>query len=132
ALIVQAELAEPGRAVADETGIATERRWSIDGAAAGFDRFEDRIAAPDVGPPPHDGPEPDDLLYLMYTSGTTGRPKGAMHTHVTTVAAGEDAVLAMDYRPGDRYLNVMPLFHVASLAMVNICLIRRCTMVLGR
>jgi acyl-CoA synthetase (AMP-forming)/AMP-acid ligase II len=68
----------------------------------------------------------------MYTSGTTGRPKGAMHTHATTVAAAVGAVEAMDYRPGDRYLNVLPLFHVASLAMVNICLYRRCTMVLGR
>src|SRR3546814_5481399 len=68
----------------------------------------------------------------MYTSGTTGAPKGAMHTHATTMAAASGAVEAMDYRPGDRYLNVMPLFHVASLAMVNICLYRRCTMVLGR
>src|SRR3546814_8128852 len=55
-----------------------------------------------------------------------------MHTHATTMAAASGAVEAMDYRPGDRYLNVMPLFHVASLAMVNICLYRRCTMVLGR
>src|SRR3546814_19358560 len=68
----------------------------------------------------------------MYTSGTTGAPKGAMHTHATTMAAASGAVEAMDYRPGDRYLNIMPLFHVASLAMVNICLYRRCTMVLGR
>src|SRR3546814_19952201 len=77
-------------------------------------------------------PAPDDLLYLMYTSGTTGAPKGAMHTHATTMAAASGAVEAMDYRPGARYLNVMPLFHVASPPMVNICLYRRCPRVLGR
>src|SRR3546814_14453399 len=68
----------------------------------------------------------------MLIRSTTGAPKGAMHTHATTMAAASGAVDAMDYRPGDRSLNVMPLFHVASLAMVTICLYRRCTMVLGR
>jgi O-succinylbenzoate-CoA ligase len=74
----------------------------------------------------------DDLLYLMYTSGTTGTPKGAMHDHATTVAAVVSTCAAMDYRPGDRYYNVLPLFHVASLQMVNLCLYRDCTMVLGQ
>ncbi|HEU5152690.1 MAG TPA: AMP-binding protein [Iamia sp.] len=121
-----------GAAVADALGLPPGRCWAI---GPGGD-LEATIAAAAAGgavtalagPPPG----PDDLLYLMYTSGTTGRPKGAMHTHATTVAAAVGAVEAMDYRPGDRYLNVLPLFHVASLAMVNICLYRRCTMVLGR
>lgn len=55
-------------------------------------------------------PRPDDILYLM---DTTGRPEGAVHTLATTIAAADEA---MDARPGDRYLNVMPLFHVASRA----------------
>lgn len=141
ALVAQADLAATAREVADRIGIHPSRRWVIDGASDGFVELDPHLSGAigaassvdlDLEGGVEPGPLPDDVLYLMYTSGTTGRPKGAVHTHATTLAAAQDALLAMDYRPGDRYLNVMPLFHVASLAMVNICLIRRCTMVLGR
>lgn len=133
ALVAHADLAATADEVAATVGVPTTRRWTI--AAPGV--LQDALdaahdPATEVTPVPGPDPAPDDLLYLMYTSGTTGPPKGAVHTHASTVAAASGAVEAMDYRPGDRYLNVLPLFHVASLAMVNICLIRRCTMVLGR
>lgn len=57
----------------------------------------------------------DDLLYIMYTSGTTGLPKGVMHTHDTQMAALVTLNATADYRIGDRYLNAMPLFHVGAL-----------------
>lgn len=133
ALVTQADLAEAGRAVADAVGVAESKRWWIDGVGVGPGADLDAAIAAGGDPfVPEQTPEPDDLLYLMYTSGTTGRPKGAMHTHATTMAATSGVIESMDYRPGDKYFNVMPLFHVASLAMVNICLLRRCTMVLGR
>jgi propionyl-CoA synthetase len=48
--------------------------------------------------------ETTDPLYLLYTSGTTGKPKGAVHTHAGCLAQmGKEIYLAFDHRPGDRF-----------------------------
>ncbi len=57
----------------------------------------------------------DDMLYIMYTSGTTGLPKGVMHTHSTQMDALVTLNATSDFCIGDRYLNPMPLFHVGAL-----------------
>ena len=55
--------------------------------------------------------QPDDVSDLLFTSGTTGRPKGVMSIHSTTLRVyGTWAALA-GLRAGDRYLLVNPLFH---------------------
>ncbi len=134
-LVAHHDLVAAASAVAAVAAIDEGRQWWIgDGDAEGSGMLLDvePVDAVDLAVLDSLAPDQHDLLYLMYTSGTTGQPKGAMHTHATTLEAASGALEAMDYRPGDRYLNVMPLFHVASLAMVNICLRRRCTMVLGR
>ena len=59
--------------------------------------------------------ENDDLLYVMYTSGTTGLPKGAMHSHGTTMWAVLTLCATADLRFKDRYLICLPLFHVGAL-----------------
>ncbi|MFN5602477.1 MAG: AMP-binding protein, partial [Acidimicrobiaceae bacterium] len=72
-----------------------------------------------VDPAPSTEPEitafDDDMLYIMYTSGTTGLPKGVMHTHTTQMEALITLNATSDFCIGDRYLNPMPLFHVGAL-----------------
>jgi long-chain acyl-CoA synthetase len=76
-----------------------------------------------AGPPAADGPPPDTaddpaaVSFLCYTSGTTGRPRGAMLT-AAALRANQEQCLAMDppvVREDDRLLLVLPLFHVYGL-----------------
>jgi HIP---CoA ligase len=55
--------------------------------------------------------EPDDLSDIMFTSGTTGNPKGAMLTHAQTLRAYRDWSDVVGLRDRDRYLIVNPFFH---------------------
>ncbi|CAL9652112.1 acyl-CoA synthetase [Streptomyces sp. enrichment culture] len=68
------------------------------------------------GAPPYDGPEPrtEDLVQLLYTSGTTALPKGAMMTHRALVHAYLSAITALDLQAGDRPVHALPLYHSAQ------------------
>ena len=58
--------------------------------------------------------QPDDLAILVYTSGTTGPPKGAMLSHRNIIFQLGYADFIADPRPGDQQLSFLPLSHVAE------------------
>lgn len=66
--------------------------------------------------PPADGHEPGDVM-LVYTSGTTGAPKGAIHTAAGMAANIEAAIDAQGFDATTRTLAVLPLFHVGGLCI---------------
>ena len=59
-------------------------------------------------------PREDDVAWQLYTSGTTGRPKGAMLTHRSLITALHNAAMAYDVKADDRTLLCFPMCHVAG------------------
>ncbi len=69
------------------------------------------------GPKPAKPPrlDRDSLASIMYTSGTTGRPKGAMLSHGNVFTNARNAGAHLGYKESDTTLIVVPLFHVTGL-----------------
>ncbi len=81
--------------------------------AAGWEDYRGWVAASCSTPP--DRAIGGDLdLYQMYTSGTTGRSKGAVLTHRAVIAQMLQIGLVLRGAPGERWLLVAPLFHAAG------------------
>ncbi|THA41495.1 fatty acyl-CoA synthetase [Streptomyces sp. A1547] len=59
--------------------------------------------------------DPDAVVQLLYTSGTTALPKGAMMTHKALVHEYESAIEALDLAEGDRPVHSLPLYHSAQM-----------------
>ncbi|HYC00812.1 MAG TPA: long-chain-fatty-acid--CoA ligase [Candidatus Limnocylindrales bacterium] len=96
--------------------ITVERYVAIDAPeAAGWEDFRSMVASGSAAEPERWIDEESDV-YQMYTSGTTGRPKGAILTHraVTAQMAQIEAVFPMTR--GERFLVVAPMYHAAAAA----------------
>jgi acyl-CoA synthetase (AMP-forming)/AMP-acid ligase II len=74
----------------------------------------------------------DDNLFIMYTSGTTGRPKGVVHTHSTVLWALLTLCNTADIHFKDKYMVLLPLFHVGALTPMIAAVYRGNTLVAQR
>lgn len=80
----------------------------------GWETYQSLLAGQPDTPPRHTA-APEDDLFQLYTSGTTGHPKGAILTHRTVATHILQMGLAHNIKPGERMLLVAPIFHVAAL-----------------
>ncbi len=87
--------------------------------------------APRCVDPPADPPA-DPPLAILYTSGTTGRPRGAVLTRAAFVAAAAASADNLGWQDDDRWLLCMPLSHVGGLSILTRCLIARRPLVMTR
>ncbi|QFU75804.1 long-chain-fatty-acid--CoA ligase [Halioglobus maricola] len=81
---------------------------------------------------PHIGAGDDDNLFIMYTSGTTGHPKGAVHSHTGMIWSQFTSMSTSDMRGDDRFLLPLPMFHVGCLNPVSLLVHRGGTGVIMR
>jgi HIP---CoA ligase len=102
------------------------------GTETGLDGFLGRGAnvAPDQVRARADGVGPEDVSDMFFTSGTTGRPKGALTTHGQNVRVYHAWSDGVGLREGDRYLLVNPMFHTFGYkAGVLACLLKGATLI---
>jgi long-chain acyl-CoA synthetase len=73
--------------------------------------------------------QPSDTAVIVYTSGTTGRPKGAELTHLQLYMNADIPGRLFDVQPDDVVVTVLPLFHVFGLSSIlDVCVRFGCTM----
>ena len=80
--------------------------------------------------PPEPLPRGTEPQFILFTSGTTGRPKGAMLSPAALCASAEASARNLGWRPDDRWLLAMPLAHIGGLSILVRCLLARATVVL--
>ncbi len=85
---------------------------SLIDAAAGYSDSFDTVVV-------HD----NDLAALLYSSGTTGQPKGIMLSHGNLASNGKTLVKLWGFEPDDRLLHALPIFHVHGLFVAIHCVL---------
>ena len=91
----------------EDTGSCPVHTLDSDGTYSGnigpTSRFDDAVC------------DPDDIAAILYTSGTTGKPKGAMITHDNLISNAKSLSDAWQWQKDDIILHALPVFHVHGL-----------------
>lgn len=103
-----------------DDGKALQRICLGDGAAApdGWLLWSDEFATQEDATLADAAPAEDDAAVILYTSGTTGRPKGAVLTHLNLLHSVLHYRYALGLRPDDRALLAVPASHVTGLVAI--------------
>ena len=114
AIITEARCLEVVREVAARTGVGPILLAETGGdRPAGYPIYAAELARQSTASPPGEGAS-NQVIELLYTSGTTTRPKGVMLTNANFVYSAEVFRAASGLRSDDRHLIALPLFHAGA------------------
>ena len=109
ALIAAPDVLDRARAAAQQAGVSDVHELGANG---------------DAPEPPAASPDPDDLVALPYSSGTTGLPKGVMLSHRNLVANILQSTAQQPVTEDDTVVGVLPFFHIYGLNVVMNAVLR--------
>ncbi len=115
-IVVSPELLGTAR---DAAGRMAEQPWlcttgRVDGELC-FEDLSDPRAGGTLDPAASHGVSADDAAIIIFTSGSSGRPKGVVHTQRSLILSGEAYVERVHLQPLDRVLIILPLFHINAM-----------------
>ncbi len=111
-----------GAELADSAAALAANRPELISIGLDHDRgrdYEADLAAVTPDRTPHPPRSPDRPWYLLYTSGTTGRPKGVIQTFRMMMANYWNIAIPVELRQSDVLLNVLPMFHTAGINLYS-------------
>ncbi|HOX39030.1 MAG TPA: AMP-binding protein [Candidatus Brocadiia bacterium] len=88
---------------------------AVGGSPEGDAVSYEQLAGHEITPCAEPEADPEGLVIIMHTSGTTGRPKGAMMRHCDIFFNVRNAIIAQSFRHEDVHLLVVPMFHCTAL-----------------
>ena len=123
-IFFDADFRKTVQALSEEKSVNIKRRMVIGGKVDEAEPYEETLARhSDQEPEAIQGVGLDSPHIIMYTAGTTGLPKGAVLTQGCSFWNAVNLELDMGFRPADRDLLVLPMFHIGGIGLFTLPMI---------